>query len=247
MANIAKIRLNGTNYNIKDNTARNNISGLQNNSNLEFYGIIRPTANGWIVLDDADHKPKNLTAVEVSGQRLKITHNVGATHIGSVVVSPDESFASINLCAGASVNLDDSYIDLYMSPICAGRLQGTGTALSGVPGYTCNIGTVSWDVNHWLVTLPDHLKRIATVVGGQVQKVTGNTDNDTLEYLTNLDDGGIFIYPWDPVAHDYATPTGTVKLDVTINVSTVIDPQKMVDYYSLYSGFNIWIYGQMHD
>ncbi len=77
-------------------------------------GVLRNTGAGWFVLDDATHTPIGITGItENANGSLTIAHNVGATVVSSLVVVPDETFASIGLWCGASVSASSSTIFMY--------------------------------------------------------------------------------------------------------------------------------------
>lgn len=140
MADISKIQVLDETYDVKDATSRDNIGNLSNltttnKTNLvsainevnsqgssdivPFYGIIRATNDGWLLLNDSDHTPLNIQAVAIdtnNNSRLKLTHNVtGASKIYSFSICSDETFSRFGIRAGASVGIDESYIEIYQT------------------------------------------------------------------------------------------------------------------------------------
>lgn len=66
--------------------------------------VIRPNSSGvWGVIDDGIHTPVGVSAVTQTSGAIEVHYNFTAKRIGSLVATPDETFAQSGLQAGASV------------------------------------------------------------------------------------------------------------------------------------------------
>lgn len=74
---------------------------------------LRNTGTGWGLISDAAHSPAGVTGVVTDPGYLEIQHDVGATAVGSVQVTPDEYLAARAYRCGISVGLASSRIYLY--------------------------------------------------------------------------------------------------------------------------------------
>lgn len=72
----------------------------------DYYGILRCTSDGWVILDDAAHTPKNLSNLTINGDgtKLSLATTSDNTDIGTVVITPDEVFSAYGMKLGAAVN-----------------------------------------------------------------------------------------------------------------------------------------------
>jgi len=66
----------------------------------------------WALLNDAGHKPINLSGVTDMGEYLQLNYSTVFTHVGAVVVSPDEEMARLGYVAGVSAGL--SYANMFI-------------------------------------------------------------------------------------------------------------------------------------
>ena len=117
MADISKIKLENTSYNIKDETARTNISSLDTrvtaletdissldtrvttleNDIVPFFCVLRPTSEGWSILNDSQHEPLNVTSVEITEGHLIIHHDIGNAKVLSCSITPDEMLSKYGI------------------------------------------------------------------------------------------------------------------------------------------------------
>lgn len=97
-------------------------------------GILRNKGAGWYLLNDAYHKPVGLTAVEVVNRNIIIHFDFTAIKVGSLVVTPDETYATMGVQCGASVGMDLAIISVAVPYIYAVDFS-TGEVLMPPGGY----------------------------------------------------------------------------------------------------------------
>lgn len=68
----------------------------------------------WIVLDDAGHTPTGISHVELRADRVRVHYTFDSASVGSLQVTPDESFSSAGVRTGASVGLSFADVFFYM-------------------------------------------------------------------------------------------------------------------------------------
>lgn len=74
---------------------------------------IRNTGSGWAFIDDTAHEPLGLTGITtLPNGRIQIDHAIGAIEVGGLIVGADETLAKRGIIAGASVGLNNSFIDI---------------------------------------------------------------------------------------------------------------------------------------
>ena len=121
MADISKIKLENTSYNIKDETARTDISSLDTrvtaleNDIVPFFCVLKPTSEGWSILNDSAHEPLNVTSVEIAEGHLIIHHDIGNAKVLSCSITPDEMLSKYGIRCGASLGTNLTIIDLFMN------------------------------------------------------------------------------------------------------------------------------------
>lgn len=113
---------------------------------VHFYGVVRHEATGWVLLNNATHKPSGLGVVRCepggSGE-LEIHYLTPLVTVGAVSVTPDEAYVT-KIMVGASVGLNAIFLTLKkpdgtklhcLSPLTQINnsnffLDGTGTVLA---------------------------------------------------------------------------------------------------------------------
>ena len=115
---------------------------------------IRPTANGWIIINDKGHNPINVTGIEISGNDLKIYHTAEATKVGALCITPDETMVKYGISAGASVGLTSSTIHFNRTKMYGAMLTSKDGILSiasanGIknPTYNAATGRINVEIN----------------------------------------------------------------------------------------------------
>lgn len=74
---------------------------------------LRNTGGGWGLISNSAHQPSGVTGVVQHADRLELQHAVGATHVVSMLVTVDETYAASGLRVGASAGLALSNLYLY--------------------------------------------------------------------------------------------------------------------------------------
>ncbi|MFE6025529.1 hypothetical protein [Streptomyces niveus] len=92
---------------------------------------LRNDGTGWALIDDTAHRPAGITGVITHPDRLELVHDVGATAVSSVQVTPDEYLAARAYRCGASVGLASSRVYLYRGTSTTPLDPGTVIAASG--------------------------------------------------------------------------------------------------------------------
>lgn len=115
---------------------------------------IRPTANGWIIINDEGHNPVNVTGIEISGNDLKIYHTAEATKVGALSITPDETMVRYGISAGASVGTTSSTIHFNRTKMYGALLTSKGGTLSitcanGLknPTYNATTGRINVEID----------------------------------------------------------------------------------------------------
>jgi hypothetical protein len=105
---------------------------------FEVFGVARCTAGTWSLIEDTEHKVKNITSISnLSDGGFRVTYPTAA-RVGSLVTTPDETYAQYGYSVGSSVGL--SYSDVYVCGKYVDLVPSTRMALwlrrsSGVYGY----------------------------------------------------------------------------------------------------------------
>lgn len=84
-----------------------------NNGTFEVFGAIRNNGTGWSKIQDSEHQPLNIDTVTDMGSFVRITYGKTASKVGTLLITPDETYAQSGHTAGASVGL--SYADIYFA------------------------------------------------------------------------------------------------------------------------------------
>lgn len=80
----------------------------------ELSGTIRHSTSGWYVINDAGHQPTGFGTIETLPDRVRIWYAAPVLKVGSVQVTPDESFTAAGVRVGASVGLERMDVFFYM-------------------------------------------------------------------------------------------------------------------------------------
>ena len=89
-----------------------------NTGNLRFVaGVLRyPNPGSWCALNNAGHKPLNITDVYVDGNRVIINYGFTAKKVISLVVASDEYYTQMGVSCGASVGCSNAAIYFNRRP-----------------------------------------------------------------------------------------------------------------------------------
>ena len=89
---------------------------------VEVAGALRSVdENGWFVLDDGMHKPKNIDRISLYKGYIIVHYTFRASDIHSFIVSPDESFVYAGFIFGTSVYRD--YAAIAVSRLVNGNVE----------------------------------------------------------------------------------------------------------------------------
>lgn len=95
-------------------------------------GVIRNTGAGFFFVNDSDHAPLNLElTIETTATEVTIHFSFVASKVGSLVVTPDETYAVQGIFCGSSVDLDKARITFANS----GGLVNPNSLTSGLGNF----------------------------------------------------------------------------------------------------------------
>lgn len=83
----------------------------------------------WNWISDSGHVPVGVGAISASGDTLTISFDQTYGRVISVVAGPDETFAQMGICVGASVNLDAFALRLSVNKQVSGHVRYLGGGL----------------------------------------------------------------------------------------------------------------------
>lgn len=75
--------------------------------------VVRGTASGWAVLDDAGHAPWGVASVEVLSDRVRIHYTQPQAQLAVVQATADETYVRQGIAVGVSAALD--HADLFFA------------------------------------------------------------------------------------------------------------------------------------
>jgi len=129
-------------------------ANLVNSKNLLMLaGTIRNSGAGWAYIDDAGHEKINMSTVVVQTGSLRVEHTPSATKVGTLICSPDETFAKEGMICGASVGSTFSLIDMLF-PLSV-QVKGDGVFVSKTY-FTSSLSVVfSADNSTFTLTHPE--------------------------------------------------------------------------------------------
>lgn len=78
----------------------------------KILGVIRQDTrgSGWYVLNDSGHKSVGLSDITESGDNIILNYNFSSSKVGTLLISPDETFGAFDIVAGASVGTTSANI-----------------------------------------------------------------------------------------------------------------------------------------
>ena len=226
-------------------SAINEVNAKTNNHKF-LYGIIRPTSEGWTILEDTQHTPVNLDSVSITDGNLIIHHSHDFTKVNSFQITPDETFAKYGITAGASVGLNSSRIEIFQNLHAGGFIRtNTGTPVIQTD-YNNLIDSVSFSTNHLIVVFNEDLTGCypndweAKFAGsGQIAVQQANKPKFICASLVSNRRLDIYCLLGD---NTFSTDiTDFDRVIVTMNYCKKINPQQLVD--NTITGANFWIEG----
>ena len=265
MADISKIKTEDVTYDIKDSTARTNIGDLASlttseksnlvgaineintvqNDIIPFYAILRPTSEGWIILDNSGHSPLNVQGVTIDNNRLKLLHDNDASKIYSFSIVPDETFAKYNIHAGASVGVDFSLIDIYINTTAVAYFRYANSEIEIQNDYSNLVKDVEWNstTSKMEVTFADDL-RCARMKNWRVSSNDVTLANTYDYFCTWADDLTLSVVAYDKETHTAQALSGAYdRLIVSCDFEGLIAPGNLVSHPI--DGANFWVCGYL--
>ncbi|SDO78970.1 hypothetical protein [Halobacillus aidingensis] len=122
-----------------DSRIQERVKGQVGKSVQTFAGVIRNTGTGWGYIDDIGHAPVNMDAISLYNGSINVHHTPNALKVGTLIATPDETYANDGLICGASVGTTNSYIHLHFPLNVAidgnGNLTLPSYFSSSVTGY----------------------------------------------------------------------------------------------------------------
>jgi hypothetical protein len=98
---------------------------------------LRNTGSGFAILNDANHEPIGVTSVTTAGDNMSLTLNYSftATQVGALVVTADDTLATLGYVFGSSVGLTSSVIYASQPGGWGDYLSWNGSAWVSLNGY----------------------------------------------------------------------------------------------------------------
>lgn len=130
MQDKIKQEFNTVSTHLAENTeqAEMAVKGEVGKSVQTLAGVVRNSGTGWFYIDDDNHNRINMSTVTVQNGSLRVEHTPNAQKVGTLIASPDETFAKEGMSCGSSVGSYFSLIDLYF-PLNV-QVKGDGTFVS---------------------------------------------------------------------------------------------------------------------
>lgn len=254
MADISKIKLENTSYNIKDETARTNISSLDTrvtaleNDIVPFFCVLKPTSEGWSILNDSAHEPLNVTSVEIAEGHLIIHHDIGNAKVLSCSITPDEMLSKYGIRCGASLGTNLTIIDLFMNLVvnCYWRYISAQGGLVVQEGFSNLVQSLTWDdTKHCIhivfdpnvaITAPTNWRSefnyTLGLIATQLQRKLSTI------YTAN---GVLDVYMYDASGNQITTVADFDRINASYEINKAISPQALVDH-PIYNS-NLWVTG----
>lgn len=154
------VLVSGTNIKTIDGASILGSGNLIVGSNkVEFHGVVRylPLTNTWELLNDSNHKPKNITSVistaSTNGFGLALV-NPGNTDysIGTILITPDESLTRMGISAGASFAFGSAIVPVVQNQGFSFKMSGT-TIVAETNAVAPQPFELSWDAVNLSLTI----------------------------------------------------------------------------------------------
>lgn len=209
-------------------------------------GVIRNTGAGWDVINDAGHEPINIDNVVSDGDKITINYGtLGASKVGTFIVTPDEKLNEQGFQVGASVGPTSTSIYLSRSiPSYSDYVAYTSGAFVSANGvFTC-----TWNATdgYLQVTHP-------TIIGSALNVSLAGRPGTALNYTPvvagDLTTGSTFIAIEfrDATGNQVMTPDTNMRVFVTHGGGFVSSVDPSTINTTTYPNSNLWIYAVMQD
>ena len=199
-------------------------------------GAIRQDENDvtkWFYISDTNHQPIGLdTVVEANNIYLRINYKKTYDKVISLVVVPDETLASLNITAGASVGLSYSLIGIGCKYTQTGLVYYDGTNW-----VDSNGGTVSMASNGVITLTPATTLTALEPYGLECEAISRGYA--TFKNVVKLETGLRFM-AFDGSGNKVTSPTNDIAFNYRITRNGYIRPHSKMP-----GGSNFWIFGIM--
>lgn len=191
-------------------------------------GVIRNVGAGWYLIDDKDHRPQGISSITAQGNNIRIQFNFVSTRVGTLVVTPDETYIGLGVQCGASVGMDRAIISVSVPFTYTANLNNM--SFSETPSYISNQLTGVYHYPYFLVThAPNDAIPVISNLGGAAAGVPTISWSITQENISqrtmNIQTGA-----WESM-----NPSGYVAVQrgfIRINAADIYAPNG-----------NLWIFG----
>ena len=225
---------------------RQDISDLFDDAGYEYYGILRCTSDGWKLLDEPAHRPKNMSNLSISpdGRRLSLDTTSDNSTIGTFIVVPDEVFSNYGMRIGAAVNYHSISIEGVWDYDYFARVTGTfsSPALDAAKSMDTPVG----DAGTSKMRIP--YTAIADIVRPQIAVVNRNLGMPYNVYANRPieNDGYIHVRFYNPTTDaEVIDPPSSLNFSVWAHSSVTINWNTIADNYASWMDTAaIFIYGK---
>lgn len=225
-------------------TAINEVKNAQYNL-IPFAGIIRPTSEGWILLNDSGHQPLNIQSVAINGGRLQINHDMNASKVIAFNISPDEAFSRFGIHAGASVGVDTSLISFAIDTTATAYIRYTAqNGFQLQADYSNNIHSIAWDSDNskLTITFTDQLS-CKQYTDWKASYNNADNMNNFKPYVTYASPSSATVEVYNTAGVKQTSPAAFDRLFVSVKYAGPITASALVDHPV--SNANFFISGWM--
>ena len=188
---------------------------------------LRNTGSGWEMIDDSQHTPINVESVTDSSSAVTINYSFTASKVGTLVVTPDETFCKMGLFCGASVGLALSAISMHITKPIGGYVYydtswhvPTGFTFGSFTGGVLTLSHEACGSNPYASL---------TARGGACLAFLGAAGNTTTQMVFTTLAGATI-----------TSANSTIKAYLMRTVDYDVDPTALVS-----AAGNLWVYGIM--
>lgn len=189
--------------------------------------------NQWFFISDTNHQPVGLDTIEIDRNLyLKFSYKQHFDKVISIIVTPDETLASMNVTAGCSVGNDYSLIGIGCKYSQEGTVYYDGTNWVDSLG-----GTVSMASNGVITLTPSSSLNLFTPYGVECETISRGYAS--LVNVVRLETGIRFM-AFDGSGNKLTTPTQEIAFKYRFTNNGYIRPNSKMP-----GGSNFWIFGIM--
>ena len=193
---------------------------------------LRSTNNVWEIISDSIHHPINVLSVSSDADKITLFFNFESTGIGSLVCTPDDTYAQYGLQFGASVGTGQAIITPRVNRTIGGYItcDGTNFSVANCEGIT----SAAWSADKLVITHPSVEQAVPNIYKSTVAHRGGN-------YIAQM--GGMGTLNADVEFYDFTgTRITTPNINMKIYFTRPISGKPDMDTLDI-SGSNIWVFG----